>query len=571
MCKNFRTSLIIVILTCTAILGGMTTAFGEKVTLRLKSGGFSIKGELLSFDGSAYIIQSNVLGVMSLDASKFSCIGAACSNIGAAAPATRTGPPADPIKFSVHGSNTIGSKLMPALIRGYAESVNATVKQLNGKNDREVIIELKTQTGKTLAKIDLQRYGSSTAFPALANRKALIGMADRSINTDEENLLAKIGYPNMRAAGHQHVIGLDGILIILSPQNPIKSLSTEQLAKIFAGQIQDWSEIGGAPHPIKIYAPDNKSGTFSTFRSLVLKPRKLKISSQAQRYASNAKISDLVAKDPGGIGITGFAYKRNAKPLAIKDSCGLIHRPTIFHVKTEAYPLSRRLYLYTTDYPRNKHAKGLLQYVLSQNAQPILSKLEFIDQTIDSLPFEAEGGRIASAMTAPPENFNIARMKDLITDLRSAERLSSTFRFETGSSELDSKSKQEIRRVVRLLKSRKIRAEQVILAGFADSLGAFDQNRGLSLVRAESVKDALVQASQGEFDPSHFIVKGYGELLPVSCNDTELGRQKNRRVEIWVLENVLSAPGTRAIPSARSLHNSGTDKKKQINRFPSRL
>src|SRR5262249_38734880 len=61
-------------------------------------------------------------------------------------------------------------------------------------------------------------------------------------------------------AEHEHVVGLDGIVVIVSPRNPVAKLSLEQLQGIFSGAIFDWSQIGGAAGRINVYARDAKSG-----------------------------------------------------------------------------------------------------------------------------------------------------------------------------------------------------------------------------------------------------------------------------------------------------------------------
>ena len=142
---------------------------------------------------------------------------------------------------------------------------------------------------------------------------------------------------------------------------PVSFLSAAQLAKIFSGEIRDWSEVGAPSGKIRIYAPGDKSGTFSTFRSLVLKPRKLKIAADAQRFVSYAKIAELIANDQRGIGITGFAHKGETKPLAIRNACGMMQKPSIFNVKTGEYPLSRNLYLYTAQGARKPSCQGFAE------------------------------------------------------------------------------------------------------------------------------------------------------------------------------------------------------------------
>ena len=69
-------------------------------------------------------------------------------------------------------------------------------------------------------------------------------MSERPITDQELGTLAKAGFPDMNRPKHEHVIGLDGIVIITSLRNFVASLSIEHLSTIFAGEIQDWSAPG---------------------------------------------------------------------------------------------------------------------------------------------------------------------------------------------------------------------------------------------------------------------------------------------------------------------------------------
>ena len=73
-----------------------------------------------------------------------------------------------------------------------------------------------------------------------------------------------------------------------------------------------------------------------------------------------------------------------------------------------------------------------------------------------------------------------------------------------------------------------------MLVGFSDGRGAPVPNRDLSSARAEAVKRALV-AVLGSLPENVMIeTEAFGEALPMGCDDTEWGRQSNRRVELWV-------------------------------------
>jgi phosphate transport system substrate-binding protein len=492
-------------------------ANAEEVTLTLKGSDFAVIGDLMASDSGSFIIKSPKFGVMALESSRFDCAGAACPRLPVSAIAA----------IGIHGSNTIGAQLMPATIERFAEEESYAIEKVVGSDPEEVRFKLVGANGKEAATIDLQSHGSGTAPASLLQRKAQIGEMSRPMKPEEAASIAGAGVQLKT-----HVFALDGVVVFVSPQNPIKSLSLDQIAKIFAGEIMDWGQVGGAPGKIDLYARDAKSGTFDTFDNLVLKPRSVKISPDAKRYESSADLSDETARDPNGIGFAGFAYVRNAKALSISSSCGIVSSPEVFSVKTEEYPLARRLFLYTSDALSPMGSK-ILDYALSDKAQATISEAGFVNQQIELQSFDQQTGRLAPALLVPDKDFKLAFMRDLVKDVRNARRLSVNFRFQRNSSTLDEKASQDIPRLARFLNSDAVKFKEVLLLGFSDNTGAFDANRVLSSNRAISFKNALV----AEGVPANkIVVRAYGNLLPVSCNSTEAGQAMNRRVEVWVRE-----------------------------------
>ncbi|MCZ7167098.1 substrate-binding domain-containing protein, partial [Salmonella enterica] len=75
---------------------------------------------------------------------------------------------------------------------------------------------------------------------------------------------------DLKSPEAEHVIAIDGLAIILNPQNPLNTLNTEQLAQIFNGEVSHWEDVGGVDGAIHLYARDDQSGTYDTFKELVL-------------------------------------------------------------------------------------------------------------------------------------------------------------------------------------------------------------------------------------------------------------------------------------------------------------
>src|SRR5215510_12790274 len=268
------------------------------------------------------------------------------------------------VALRLHGSNTIGKELVPALCEDFLKYEGATsVQRKPGAREDEVDVEavLPNETGGPVT-FEIQAHGSSTAFADLAAGKADIGMSSRQIKSDEVQRCASAGLGNLSSPASENVLGIDAIAVLVNKSDPLGSITKQQLADVFSGKITDWSQVGGNPGPIYLYAPDDNSGTFDTFRSIVLSARPL--SPRASRYEDAAKLSDAVAADTNGVGMAGRSFVRNCKILAIAEPGKKPLMPDTFAVATGDYPLSRRLYLYTPSDPQNKWTRKFVDFAL---------------------------------------------------------------------------------------------------------------------------------------------------------------------------------------------------------------
>ena len=268
------------------------------------------------------------------------------------------------VALRLHGSNTIGKDLVPTLCEDFLKYEGATsVQRKPGTRENEIDVEavLPNEPGGAVT-FEIQAHGSKTAFTDLVGGRADIGMSSRPIKPEEAQQGASAGLGNLRSPASENVMGMDAVVVLVNRNNSLESVTKQQLADVFAGKITDWSQIGGSPGPIYLYVPDDNSGTFDTFKSLVLGNRAL--SSRASRYEDTTKLSDAVAADPNAIGLAGRSFVRNSKALAIGDAGKKPVLPTTFTVATGDYPLARRLYLYTPSEPQNKWTRKFVEFAL---------------------------------------------------------------------------------------------------------------------------------------------------------------------------------------------------------------
>ncbi|UST57088.1 phosphate ABC transporter substrate-binding/OmpA family protein [Pseudomonas moraviensis] len=411
----------------------------------------------------------------------------------------------------IQGSNTIGAELGPALVEGLLQEQGLLkIHRETPDTANEQRIVGQTAQGQRVV-IEVAAHGSSTGFTALKNTSADLAASSREIKDSELLALQTLG--DLKSPAAEQVIAIDGLAIILNPANPLQQLDTEQLARIFAGEVKTWEDLGGRGGAIHLYARDDQSGTYDTFKELVLSRRGKSLSSAAKRFESSEQLSDAVSADAQGIGFIGLPYVRQAKAVAITDGASQAMLPLNSLIATEDYPLSRRLFFYLPPDTRNSWAQALATFAQSPQGQAIVAASGFVSQTVQ-------------AMSVAPN----ALMPEGYQSLsRHAQRLTVNFRFAEGSAGLDNKARQDLARVLDYIKRNGKTERAVTLVGFGDLKDDPARADLLSKLRAMAVRRELVRNGVVMRE-----VRGFGALMPVATNSADEGRIKNRRVEVWV-------------------------------------
>jgi phosphate transport system substrate-binding protein len=202
--------------------------------------------------------------------------------------------------------------------------------------------------------INVQGGGSTAGIKACREKAAEIGTSSRELHPNESDLT-------------RIVIAKDGIAVIVHPQNPVKSITVDQLKEIFSGKIRSWAQLGWVNKSIYFVNREEGSGTRDAFESLVMK--KKEISDEALVQDSNGSVREIIASDPQAIGYISFGIvNHQVKALAVN---GI--QPTLSTIKSGQYTLTRP-FLFTLPPQPTPLARQFVDFVLSRDGQGILEK-----------------------------------------------------------------------------------------------------------------------------------------------------------------------------------------------------
>lgn len=244
-------------------------------------------------------------------------------------------------KIVLKGSDTLGAKMVPMLVKGY--------KSTGNKVDFEIAAE-----------------GSSQAFTNLLAGTADIGMSSRDVKEEEKERFKKAGIELV-----EHVAAYDMITVVVNAKNPVENLTLKQIEGIFTGDITDWSEVGGEAGKISVYTRNTSSGTFKTFQNMAMSNRPYGESTQK---IAGGEIPELeVIKNPAGILYVGLA-RAGRDGLKAVEIDGISAKPE----NKDRYALSRKLCYYTVGEPEGEVKRFLDWAMKSEAAAEIIEKVGFI-------------------------------------------------------------------------------------------------------------------------------------------------------------------------------------------------
>lgn len=480
-----------------AILHALPVAAGP-VRLSNADGSVTIEGRLLSRDGEFFRVETE-FGPVTIDAGYMRCTGEGCPD------------PADMVaRASVGGPSDMMHRLFPALLEVFADSRGFEPTRVF-VDDKTVSWELREpESGRLIAVFDLAVIADERVATELASAAITLGLAHREAEA------------NIR----QDVIALDALVPAVALDNPRAMVTLSQLQGLLRGEVATWERLWETTVPVSVHLPIAWDDAQKRFGLSALAP-------DAVIHETLDSLADTVAREPGALGLVPYSAMGNAVPLVVSGACGQATPATRDTIRAEDYPATQPLFLQRVGADHPKVVRDFIAFARSPSAQPVIRAAGFVDQAIGRISFERQGGRIANAVLLAGEDpGTTAEVRDMIGALLNGERLTLTFRFRDGSSEMDPQSASNIQRLADAISAGEFDGSEILFVGFSDGNGDKAGNLRLSERRARSVRRAVASRVTG--NAPELDVFAFGELMPMACDDTPWGAQVNRRVEVWI-------------------------------------
>ena len=461
-----------------------------------------VQGAVMSLGAAA--LTARLIGV--IGGTMVADTAAVSANAAALRPALPSGVPGRAVLLRLAGSDIIGARLAPRLASNYLGQIGSTdIAVLPGGADG--VMEVTGQQATQRDAVTITLNSAAAGFNMLLRRTADVAMSATRISAEDAQRLAPLG--DMTSPAAEAAIAIQGIAVAVSPGNPARSLTLQQLRGVFSGRITSWAELGAAALPVHLYVAQGRGGA-------AIVPQEVGVGQDGitatASWVPAEGLAAALAADPGGIGLLPFGSTGATKLLAVGDDAPPV-APDRATITGGSYPLVRTLYFYTAPMAGSPLARRFTDYVFTPAGQAAVEAAGFMPlpprQAAPATP-EASPDRPRTALTG-------------------ATRLTMEFHVQPNGRDLDRNGVRDLDRLAAHLKAGRINPSRLVLAGVTDPGAISPASHAAAQARAEAVAAALTRAGMA---PGRTLALA----TDVAGGDAAASdaRDRTRRVEVYV-------------------------------------
>ena len=256
-------------------------------------------------------------------------------------------------------STLIAVGLVMGVLSGCGTEEEVNTVSTDGSTSMESVISFLSEAymdKNSDVKVTYNPTGSGSGIQAVQEGRCDIGLSSRNLKDEEKESL------------NETVVALDGIAIIVHPENSVEDLKVEQIAKVYKGEITNWKELGGDDAPIVCIGREAASGTRDGFESITGTEGSCKY---AQELTSTGDVVQTVSSNPNAIGYASLAsVSDSVKAISVEGV-----KPSNDTILSGDYKIQRNFVLVT---PKDKDlsdtAQAFYDFCLSKDADEYITK-----------------------------------------------------------------------------------------------------------------------------------------------------------------------------------------------------
>lgn len=527
MMKRIATTLF-----CTAV---PVALFAQSVELRSSDNFISVEGEIVGFNGVMVRVQT-VLGPVSVPASEVICFGEGCNEIIAS---NDFGLTADAFEDIVTAEATEPTTTEDNLAVGFGSSIYGTLyRTVTGAyavtSASATAVEL-TSAGALTLQDDATGQSASLDFAA-ADAAADIMVEAVSLNGTAPSYYNN---PNGWAVGTNlthHLLGLNSFSVVVAPNAGITEISINELAQIYAGEVTNWSQIGGADVNILPLQLPPASDTGVEVMKLVMEPAGKEIAGNVLTMSDEAGVSASISQFPGSVSIVSTATANQNYVVDVTGTCGIAVAPTNFNIISGDYPLIRAAMASSAVAPSTPLISDVFDFAAGDVAQGLVANEGFVNFSAITQDPTEKNARLSGLLEATLDDAQRVAAAQKFQVLFDADRLSTTMSGGPASGPEGAWNRAMMIDLIEALETAPNQGREIIFVGYGASAAGSTQAIAISAATAAEFKALFENVAASTITSGNYTVAsyGFGNVLPSTCVDGHVAGSEYTRVEVWI-------------------------------------
>lgn len=514
---------------------GPAALTAQQVELRSSDEFISVEGEIVDFDGVMLSVNTSV-GQVSVPAAQVICYGDGCrmtlanNGFGLTADAFDGVVAQEPAIVENQTDDFVISFAAPSFSTHYRTVAGAFAVASDTTSTVELTaagqISLTNGAGNEIARLDIAADGAPS---------------DLRISTVSLRGYGVVAYSDpldwaTTSTPPNQLLGLRAFAVVVAPDVGVDVISMSDLAGIYAGDITNWLQIGGADLAILPLQLPVDTPARDEFIALVLEPAGAAIADNVLTMADEASIAASVNQFPGSISVISLAGASENNTLALTGSCAVPVAPSQFNVMSGDYPLVRPIMVSYDREPNTMLLTELFDYATSDMSQKLLAREGLISHEVMTQIDDDKNARLSRIMNAQLGGAEHAAGTEMFEVLSESERLSLTMKGGRVSGPEGAWNRSMMRDLIELVQTEVFTGRQILFVGVGQSDISDEVAIAVSARAASDIQAAFQQVAADIIDANDLTSSsyGFGGVAPATCYVGQVRGPTQTRVEVWV-------------------------------------